>query len=89
MGEEMNKLDIGKWLNAIGLVLSLIGAVILYFNGVAPKDYFPDPMDGFRQLTTEQWQEGERQMKRDRFVSRLGFGALGLGFIFQIFALWF
>jgi hypothetical protein len=77
-----------QYIDAAGLILNLIGAVVLYFYGVAPKDYFADPLDGYPQLSDEEWREGERQMKHDRLVSRVGFAALGLGFVLQFVALW-
>ena len=75
------------YLNSAGLILNFIGAIVLYFVGVAPKDYFSDPMEGYRSLTEEEWKEGERQWKRDRLISRAGFAALGLGFVLQFIAL--
>ena len=68
-------------LNSLGLVLDIIGAVILFFFGLAPKI----DTEGTVYLVTEQKDEDE--IKRGRIyktMSSIGIILIIFGFIFQL-----
>lgn len=74
------------WLNLVGLVLNLIGAVVLYEYGAPARRY------GFEEeiipsLTEEEWKVVGQKMAKDRLVSRFGAGCIFFGFLLQLIAL--
>ena len=75
-------------LNAIGLILNLVGGITLYFYGAPQREYWPDRDGGYMSLTTEELQKGSTSIAKDRLISRWGIRALCIGFGLQFAALW-
>jgi hypothetical protein len=75
-------------LNVIGLILSLLGAVVLFYFGAPPRRHGFEDKD-YLQLTDQQWKELERTMAKDRRLSKLGVAAIFSGFLLQLAALIF
>ena len=70
-----------KYIGAIGLILDIIGACLIFMYGL-PEEI---SRTGFNSLGTEQEDEDEKAKgkKYDR-CSKIGFYLLILGFIFQL-----
>jgi hypothetical protein len=74
------------WLNAIGLVLSLVGSVLMFVFGVPA---YPDKAragTGALLLEADFPEERRRVYQADR-IGKLGLGLLALGFALQFAAI--
>jgi len=67
--------------NSIGLVIDIVGALILFRFGLAPKI----DVEGHVHLILEQVDEGEIALaKRYKSSSSIGIILIGIGFLFQL-----
>jgi hypothetical protein len=84
-------------LNSIGLLLGIIGATMVFIWGLTlqPDSYGIELEDG--NVVTTKWgditvkearERGEKELKKHKCVSRFGLFLIGLGFLFQLWAVW-
>ncbi len=73
-----------KWLNAIGLILGIIGVVFIFIWGPPQPSFEGDA------LLLESTNEAALAAKKVLYkrMSRIGLGLIGLGFAFQLWSIW-
>ena len=68
-------------MDIIGLVLSLVGAIVIFFFGLSPMI----SESGATHLITEQADEGEiKRAKKYKVISRVGLILLIVGFLLEL-----
>jgi hypothetical protein len=73
-------LDLGRTVNAVGLVMDIVGALLLWQFGL------PEALarDGGEFLWEEPTPEGKKKAKRNVRWSRFAIGLIVLGFLLQL-----
>jgi preprotein translocase subunit Sss1 len=80
--ELINNMNKIKWLNTLGLLLGIIGVIIIFFYG-PPQPHFKQYL-----MLENQTPTLEELRKTYNLCSEIGLGFIGLGFIFQLIAVW-
>jgi hypothetical protein len=85
-----------QWLNTIGLVLGMLGVVMLFiwgppqpaFEEGVPRTLLPrTPLTGGGTVGAR-IEETRREKVVYKWMSRIGLGLIGVGFAFQLWAVW-
>lgn len=84
-------------LNSIGLLLAIIGTIMVFIWGLTlQQESYGLGLDDNNVVKTkwgditvkEATEKGEQELKQHKCLSRIGLFLIGLGFLFQLWAVW-
>jgi hypothetical protein len=85
-----------KWLNVMGLLFGIAGVIVIFRWGSPQPSFELRASIGLEENTTladgktvaENNADVEAQKKQHEFMSRIGLGMIGVGFVLQLLSQW-